>query len=82
MENFFDVATKEELKEFYDDEFTLEQIKREKQQFEKWPDTNFAQLFRLYLLRGDKEKAFSYLEKISDKNYRYDMYHTFYAPLE
>lgn len=74
MENFFDVATPEELREWYEEELTEEEIAENRKLNEQFPDSNYADLFNLYLYRGNKEMANYYLDKIEDKKYKRSIY--------
>lgn len=79
MENFFDVATPEEVKEIFG-EIDAEDIALWREIYQKSPDGNYGRLFELYLMRDDKETAFHYYNKISDVPYKIDLYNTVYMP--
>lgn len=69
METIFDHGvTPEELRDILDDpELTRDAIERFGTQ-----DSAFADIYYLYLERGDKKTAARYLRKIKDPRFRYD----------
>lgn len=70
MENFFDVATKEELKNIYGNWITDRDIKFFRELMGDSLDSNYGKLCELYFIRKDMEKARFYLNKIKDKEYK------------
>lgn len=74
MENYFDIATPEELEEDYGYKPTPEQIHRDKLIYEENPDSNFQSLFWLFLQRGDSNRADIYYNKIQDPQMKLDAY--------
>ena len=70
MENFFDIATPEELKGFFGETPTPEDIRIHRDLSLKNADYNFRHLYLMYCGRGDKEKAKKYLDKIKNPKIR------------
>lgn len=66
MENYFDIATPEEIEERYDEKLTSEEIKELRLNLERQPDINYQYLFLLFIDRGENDKANYYLEQIKD----------------
>lgn len=81
MENFFDVATLEEVEEFFED-ITPEEITEMEEFYKKAPDANCQRLFELYLMRGDKKTAFYYYDKISEGTSKLTLYNIAYKKWE
>ena len=74
MENFFDVATPEEIGHHFPfavkNAQELDALRRE---LEAEPDRNLGYLASLYYCRGDTQKADFYLAQIKDERRQLDM---------
>lgn len=82
MENFFDVATPEEIQELWGDEeddetYTPEEIAQLKKMNNDDPDKNCEDLIYLYLLRKDELKALYCLNQIQDPDRKFWAGHAF-----
>lgn len=76
METIFDIATPEEIldilgkgwpKSISDDPYAFD-----RESFKRCPDSNYSTLATLYFSRGDEKRAYEYIEKIADPQYRLD----------
>lgn len=74
MENFFDVATPEEIGHHFPfavkNAQELDALRRE---LKAEPDRNLGYLASLYYCRGDTEKADACLDRIEDEQHRLDI---------
>ncbi len=75
MENFFDVATKQELIRFFDYADMVDDAEFmafERKQLDQNPDVNRGQLAWLYHFRGDEKMADTCLAQIKDNDLRFE----------
>ena len=73
MENYFDIATEQEIAERFPTAATNpEWLAMCRASAEKYPDRNCALLAGLWFGRGDTEKADHFLEQIKDERERLD----------
>lgn len=79
MENYFDIATEQEIAErFPTDSLRPEWLAQCRESAEKYPDRNCALLAGLWFSRGDRKKADYYLDQIKDERERLDVAITLY----
>lgn len=66
MENFFDVATPEELESFYGYVPAKEEVAEDRNAYANDRDCNLQHLYWLYMDRGDEKTAKHYFNMIED----------------
>lgn len=66
MENYFDIATPEEIAKQYPEGLSEKQMDFLRQHIKEHPDSNLVRLAYLYWGRGDREKAEYYRQQIKD----------------
>ena len=79
MDNFFDIATPEEVAHHFP--LAAKDAERRahlRESLAKESDRNFGYLASLYFCRGDQEKTEFYLNQIADERERLDMAITLY----
>lgn len=70
MENFFDIATPEEIERHCGYVPDAKDLAERRILCEEDPDGNFSKLAILYHFRGDEAKTHEYLDKIQDRDWR------------
>lgn len=73
MENYFDVATRQELIQFFDYADMVDDAECmafERARLDQYPDANYGKLAWLYHFRGDEKMADTCLAQIKDDDFR------------
>lgn len=75
MENFFDVATRQELLKFFDYEDMVDDsecMAIERGRLDQHPDFNLEKLAWLYHYRDDEKRADDCVKQIKDNDFRFE----------
>ena len=75
MENFFDIATRQELLKFFEYEDMVDDpecMAIERERLDQHPDSNLEKLAWLYQYRNDEKSADDCVKQIKDNDFRFE----------